>query len=166
MLVHIKLSNTHRVKKKNILKYIVERMHKKQIDVKLVKTWLIDDIVNLYKVGGWWKETYDPQGIPSLIAASFAFAVAVDTTIGKAVGMGRVLSDGISDAYIQDLVVIPEYRSQGVGKNLTQALIDHCLSKGVTWIALIAEPGSQEFYTEIGFTVMDRHTPMRYTKEQ
>jgi len=69
----------------------------------------------LYRAGGWWKDEYDPAEIPGLIRGSFAFAVAVEEESGRAVGMGRVISDGVSDAYIQDLVVLPEYRSRNVG---------------------------------------------------
>ncbi len=53
--------------------------------------------------------------LPRLIRGSFLFAVAVDRKTGHAVGMGRVISDGVSDGYIQDLVVLPEYRKTGIG---------------------------------------------------
>jgi ribosomal protein S18 acetylase RimI-like enzyme len=80
--------------------------------------------------------------------------------------MGRVLSDGVSDAYIQDLVVLPVYRGQSIGKKIAQKLIDFCLSKGITWIGLIAEPGSSKFYTTLGFKTMDQHIPMLFTREK
>ncbi len=135
-------------------------MLKKQIEIKLVTTWLIDDIVALYKAGGWWKEEYNPKSIHDLIQGSFAFAVAVDTIIGKAVGMGRVLSDGVSDAYIQDVIVLQEYRGLEIGKKIVQLLITHCKSKHIEWIALIAEPNSKEFYSALGFSEMKEYTPM------
>jgi GNAT superfamily N-acetyltransferase len=148
-------------KKKN-----ADDMEKKTIDIKIVDSWKIDDIVELYKAGGWWKEYYDKSGIPALIAGSFAFAVAVEGPSGKAIGMGRVLSDRISDAYIQDLVVFPEYRKHNIGTKLVRALIDHCHSKGVTWIALIAEPGTDAFYKTLGFKPMERYVPMLFPMER
>jgi ribosomal protein S18 acetylase RimI-like enzyme len=141
-------------------------MEENQIEIRLVDTWPLDDIVTLYKAGGWWKETYDKAGIPRLIKGSFAFAVAIDHQKGNAIGMGRVLSDGISDGYIQDLVLLPSYRGQNIGKRLVQVLIDFCFSKGIQWIGLIAEPGSSEFYSTLGFTPMKHYTPMLYTKEK
>lgn len=141
-------------------------MEKKQIEIQLITTWPADEIVQLYKAGGWWKDTYDTAGIPQLITGSFAFAVAVDPNTGKSVGMGRVISDGVSDAYIQDLVVLPSFRGQNIGKKIAQKLIDFCLSKGIVWIGLIAEPGSSAFYTSLGFKTMDQHIPMRYTMEK
>lgn len=141
-------------------------MEKKQIEIRLITSWPEDEIVQLYKAGGWWKDTYDKAGIPYLIEGSFAFAVAVDHNTGKSVGMGRVLSDGVSDAYIQDLVVIPLYRSQNIGKKIVQKLIKFCVSKGILWIGLIAEPGSSQFYTSLGFKTMEHHIPMLYKMEK
>ena len=139
-------------------------MNKNDIEIRLVDHWPINEIVDLYKAGGWWKETYTKDGLPLLLKGSFVFAVAVDTKTGKAIGMGRVLSDGISDAYIQDLIVLPEYRGQHIGKQLTTTLMDYCVSHGIHWIGLIAEPGSSRFYTTLGFQPMEHYIPMLYTK--
>jgi len=137
---------------------------KQNIDIRFVSSWPEDEIVSLYKAGGWWKESYDKSTIKSMIAGSFAFAVAVDKDTGKAIGMGRIISDGISDAYIQDFVVLPKYRRQGIGKQLLNFLLEHCLAKGILWIGLIAEPGQESFYSSLGFKPMKDHTPMRYQK--
>jgi ribosomal protein S18 acetylase RimI-like enzyme len=138
----------------------------KNIEIKFVKTWPSEEIVELYKAGGWWRDSYDPSGIKSLIDGSFAFAVAFDPKKGKAIGMGRVISDGVSDAYIQDMVVLPEYRKSGIGKKLVNFLLKHCLSKGLTWIGLIAEPNQDKFYSPLGFKTMKDHVPMKYQMEE
>ena len=136
------------------------------LEIRIVDSWPIDEIVELYKAGGWWKETYNKSGIPALIVGSFLFGVAVDSQTEKAIGMGRVLSDGVSDAYIQDFVILPKYRRCGIGKKLIQTLVHQCLSLGIQWIGLIAEPGSEFFYTDSGFRPMERHTPMRFHMEE
>lgn len=141
-------------------------MTNQDTDIKFVDNWSNEDIVALYKSAGWWKESYDPSAIKQLIKGSFAFVVAVDSRSGKAVGMGRIIADGASDAYIQDLVVLPEYRGQGIGKQLVNALLDRCLSKGMTWIGLISEPGQDGFYSSIGFKTMNNHIPMIYQIEE
>ena len=124
--------------------------------------WPEDEIVELYKAGGWWKESYNASGIKPLIKGSFAFAVVVDKNSGKAIGMGRIISDGVSDAYIQDLVILQKYRGQGIGKKLVDVLLKHCLSHGLTWIGLIAEPGQDEFYLPLGFKAMKNYVPMKF----
>lgn len=137
----------------------------KNIEIKFVKNWSTKDIVELYKAGGWWKDHYSSKGIDPLIKGSYAFAVVVDKENKKTIGMGRILSDGISDAYIQDLIILPNYRGKGIGKRLLEKLLNYCLSKGILWIGLIAEPGQDSFYKSYGFKKMQNYTPMLYQKE-
>ena len=140
-------------------------MKEKKIQIKLVDSWPEDEIVNLYKAGGWWKDYYDSSKLKYMIKGSFAFAVAVNKNLNKAIGMGRVISDGVSDAYIQDLVVLPEYRDTGIGSELVKTLLKYCLSKKIIWIGLIAEPGQYGFYSNIGFKTLKKYTPMKYKKD-
>jgi len=137
----------------------------RDIEIKFVEKWNIDEIVNLYKSGGWWKETYDKSSIPNLIKGSFAFAVVVDKKTKKTIGMGRILSDGFSDAYIQDLVMLKEFRNEGIGKKLVESLIKFCKSKNISWIALIAEPNQDDFYKKNGFKKMKNYIPMKYEEK-
>ena len=139
-------------------------MNKELIQIKIVDNWPDKDIVELYKAGNWWKDTYDSSGIKDLIKGSFAFAVAIDNKSKKAVGMGRLISDKVSDAYIQDLVVLPEYRDKGIGKKIVETLLDFCKSKNLHWIGLIAEPNQDGFYENLGFRTMKKHVPMRYQR--
>jgi len=136
-----------------------------KITVRLVRSWNEHEIAELYRVGGWWKEEYRESEIPALIRGSFLFAVAVQKTSGRAVGMGRVISDGVSDAYIQDLVVLPSCRGSGVGKQLVQALVTHCRNEGINWIGLVAEPATEEFYRPLGFAPMKGHVPLLYQED-
>src|SRR5208337_2316847 len=80
------------------------------VEFRRVESWDVQEIAELYRAGGWWKEEWDPKGIHPLIAGSLVFAVAVDVKTSRAIGMGRLISDGVSDGYIQDLVVHPQYR--------------------------------------------------------
>jgi len=133
--------------------------------VELVNSWDEDEIADLYRAGGWWKDEYRPEELRHLIRGSFAFAVASESKTGKAIGMGRVISDGVSDAYIQDLVVMPEYRTSGVGSAIVSRLLEKCRESGISWIALIAEPGSEPFYLPFGFRRMEGHIPMIYKED-
>ncbi|MCC7566108.1 MAG: GNAT family N-acetyltransferase [Methanomicrobiaceae archaeon] len=133
-----------------------------EIEIRMVTAWDEEAIADLYRAGGWWKEGWDPSGIAALIRGSFAFAVAVDTESGRAIGMGRVLSDGIADAFIEDVVVLSSYRHMGIGTMIVSALLERCRSANIGWIVLIAEPGLDEFYTPLGFLRMEGYIPMRY----
>lgn len=137
-------------------------MCSKDFEIKIVDSWSEDEIVDLYKAGGWWKDCYNKSRLKDLIKNSFVFMVVVEKRSGRAVGMGRLLSDGVSDAYIQDLVVLPTYRGQGIGKQLVKKLVEYCYLKGIHWIGLIAEPDQDEFYSKIGFKQMKNYIPMKY----
>jgi GNAT superfamily N-acetyltransferase len=137
-------------------------MNPEDITVSLVCSWDADEIVALYRAGGWWKDEYDPAEIPRLISGSFAFVVASEKKSGHAVGMGRAISDGVSDAYIQDLVVLPQYRGKDLGTAMVSLLIARCREAGISWIALVAEPGSEQFYLPLGFARMEGHVPLIY----
>jgi aralkylamine N-acetyltransferase len=64
------------------------------------------------------------------------------------VGAGRMLSDGICYAYINDLGVLSEYRGKGIGKELLMKLLEGEDSKPVH---LTSTFGNEEFYKKCGF---------------
>jgi aralkylamine N-acetyltransferase len=132
------------------------------IRVDLVRSWQEEEIVDLYRAAGWWKEEMDASRINDLIQGSFLFAVAIDISTGRAVGMGRVISDGIADAYIQDLVVQGDKRSWGVGTMILTKLLEECSLCKIAWIGLIAQPGKEDFYMSLGFAPMPGHVPMLF----
>jgi GNAT superfamily N-acetyltransferase len=131
-----------------------------RIEIRLVKAWEEEPIVELYRAGGWWREGMDPSRLHELISGSYLFAVAINISTGKPIGMGRVMSDGIADAYIHDVVVLEQWRKKGVGRMVVSALLEGCWSNGITWIGVIAQPGTEKLYRSLGFAPMDGHVPM------
>src|SRR5512145_98340 len=106
----------------------------------------VEEVVELYKSAGWWQETPEARAvIAPMIRGSLCFMVARSIE-GRIVGMARVISDGYSDAYIQDVVVQPNYRGRGVGRELVRRLTQFCLARKIAWIGLVAEPGTQGLY--------------------
>ena len=117
-------------------------------------------VCGLYKMAGWWKEPCSPDQVSRLISSSFCFITAWEED--NLVGMGRVISDSYSDAYIQDVFVHNNYRNQGIAGNIVSSLIKHCQENNIHWIALIATPGSSGIYEKLGFEKMIDHTPMQF----
>ena len=121
-------------------------------------------VVELYRAGGWWEESPAARVIiPQMISGSFCFIVAREPD-GRIVGMGRAISDGVSDAYIQDVVVRRELRGRGIGAEIVRRLAARCAEAGLGWIGLIAEPNTQEFYVPLGFAPMVGYQPMLLRK--
>lgn len=74
----------------------------------------------------------------------------------------RGISDGVSDAYLLDLIVHPDYRKNGIGKQIVNTLADHLKQKGIEWIVCIGVPGSESFYAKTNAKVMEGFTPYRF----
>jgi len=140
-------------------------VEKNNIIIEMVQDWPKEQIVELYKSGGWWQDDYESDGLDSLIKGSFAFAIAVDATTGNAVGMGRAISDGVSDAWLQDIVVLDDYRKRGIGRAIIEKLLQFCQEKKLGWIGLVAEPGTKEFYMPLGFDILPGE-PMVFKKKE
>ncbi len=123
----------------------------------------VSGVLELYRSAGWWEEGDDETAIPDLLAGAWAVGAALCN--GRLVGMARVLSDGRSDAYIQDVVVLPAFRQRGIGAGLVAFLRDHCVHAGLGWIGLVAQPGTESFYERLGFAPLPGHIAMRLVQE-
>jgi len=136
----------------------------KEVEYETVTSAPVEEIVNLYKAGGWWQESPEARAIiPGMIRGSLFFMVARNLD-GHIVGMARVISDGHSDAYIQDVVVLDSHRRRGVGRELVRRLTQLCLARKIAWIGLVAEPGTQSLYEDLGFGPLAGYQPMLYGK--
>ena len=119
------------------------------------------DVLALYRAAGWFGMSDPAPELDAMIANSFAVSAAFDPA-GRLVGMARALSDGVSDAYILDVVVDPAHRSRGIGREIVKRLADHLASCGVDWIVCVGVPGTESFYRAAGAATMDGHTPFRF----
>ena len=136
----------------------------REVEYEIVSSAPVEEIVELYKAGDWWQESPESRDvIPGMIKGSFCFMVARSLE-GRIVGMARVISDGYSDAYIQDVVVHKSLRGQGIGRELIRRLTQFCVARKIAWIGLIAEPGTQEFYEELGYGPLVGYQPMLHGK--
>lgn len=133
-----------------------------QVAIGPITSALPEDLKDLYKDAAWWDPSYDrdPGFLNHLAKDSAVFVGAFYKK--KMIGMGRALSDLVSDAYIQDVTVLKEYRGKGIGKIIIKTLVEELKKKGVDWIGLVAEPGTSAFYKELGFDVMKDHIPLKY----
>jgi len=136
-----------------------------EVKVEIIKTADTEQLKNLYRAAGWWNEdtdNTDPDLINKIIQGSFCFVVA--SINGRLVGMGRAISDGVCDSYIQDVVVLNEFRGRGVGALILDELIRYLKSKNINWITLVSEPEAVPFYLKYGFSQMPDCTPFTLEK--
>ncbi len=69
----------------------------------------------------------------------------------KLVGFGRMLSDGVAHAVLFDVIVLPEIQGNGIGKRITNKLLEVCKSNEIRDIQLFCAKGKIGFYEKFGF---------------
>lgn len=112
----------------------------------------INDVLHLYQAVGWTNYTNQPQMLAQALTHSLAIYLARDGE--KIVGLVRLIGDGFSSVFVQDLIVLPSYQRQGIGSTLMkQALSDY---KDTYQIQLATEESEKTlgFYRSLGFETL------------
>ncbi|MDD2648386.1 MAG: GNAT family N-acetyltransferase [Eubacteriales bacterium] len=108
------------------------------------------EVLALYEDAGWTAYTAAPEKLMRAIGASQSVLIARDES-GELCGMLRMVGDGETIAYIQDILVKDSARRSGVGR----ALVMKCrgLYPNIRQWVLLADnvPETRSFYTSCGF---------------
>ena len=84
----------------------------------------LEDVSHLYQAVGWTNYTHQPQMLEKALSHSLAIYLAHDGD--SVVGLARLVGDGFSSFFAQDLIVLPSYQCQGIGRDLMkEALGDY-----------------------------------------
>ncbi len=128
----------------------------------------VPDLWFLYLEAEWDTGALDevPDWITPAWQGSVAAVVACDKSTGRVVGMARAIGDGVSDAYIQDVAVTASWRKNGIGGAMVQELLKMLKELDCHWIGLIGQPGTGNFYKELGFEEMGAHLPMHFANRE
>ena len=115
----------------------------------------INDVLHLYQAVGWTNYTHQPQMLEKALSHSLAIYLALD---GNAVvGLVRLVGDGFSSIFVQDLIVLPTYQHQGIGSALMkEALADY---KDAYQVQLVTEQTEKTlgFYRSLGFETLSTY---------
>ena len=69
----------------------------------------------------------------------------------KLIGYIDSVSNGVTDAYIQDLMVCPDHQGKGIGTELMEKMIEHLKEKRIYMISVVYEESLKPFYERFGF---------------
>ncbi|WP_026391664.1 GNAT family N-acetyltransferase [Haploplasma modicum] len=71
----------------------------------------------------------------------------------KPIAVGRLVGDNITTFFIKDVIVIPEYKSNGAGKIIMEELLKYISLNAANhaYIGLMASLNSEGFYEKFGF---------------
>jgi N-acetylglutamate synthase-like GNAT family acetyltransferase len=74
-------------------------------------------------------------------------------------GSCRIMSDGVYDAIILDLIVHPSYQKKGIGALLMHTVLDKISQTPIREINLFCAQGKAGFYKKFGFKIRDNDAP-------
>ena len=115
----------------------------------------LEDVLHLYQAVGWTNYTNKPQMLEQSLSHSLVIYLALD---GDAVvGLIRLVGDGFSSVFVQDLIVLPSYQRQGIGRSLMkEALEDY---KDAYQVQLVTEQTEKNlgFYRFMGFEILSTY---------
>lgn len=113
----------------------------------------LDEIVKLYKSAGWINYLERIDILRQAYENSLCVLGAYDS--GQLIGMIRVVGDGQTIVFVQDIIVLPQYQRKGIGTKLLKTIIDKY--KYVYQMQLLTDntEKTKAFYRSLGFTVAD-----------
>ena len=125
------------------------------ITIKKQEIVKLEDVLHLYQAVGWTNYTHQPEMLEQALSHSLAIYVALDGD--TVVGLIRLVGDGFSSVFVQDLIVLPSYQRQGIGSSLMkEALKDY---KDAYQVQLVTEETERtlEFYRFMGFETLSTY---------
>ena len=136
-----------------------------KIEYRLTKDLPLPEAAFLYQEAGWFDKEETEESVAETLQKMFANSFMISCAFsgeGELLGLMRALSDGVSDAYILDLVVKKEFRKQGIGHKILRKLVAELKKCGIDWIVCIGVPGTESFYKNGGGEKMLSFTPYRF----
>ncbi|MFX3643811.1 GNAT family N-acetyltransferase [Streptococcus suis] len=118
-------------------------------------------VLDLYDSVGWTNYTDRPTMLQKALKHSLFVLAAFDG--GRLVGLLRAVGDGHSIVFIQDILVLPAYQRQGIGRQLLEQAIAHF--PGIYQLHLLTDNAekTRSFYEALGFTAVDSLGCVAYT---
>ena len=106
----------------------------------------------MLRASAGWRALSPAQAQKALAGSAFQIAARDG---GRTVGMTRLMTDNGYFAVVLDVVVLPEYQGQGIGREMLTRAVRHIqagLQPGEhSYTILTSAPGKEGFYEKVGF---------------
>lgn len=119
------------------------------INYKAGKKLSLEELLPLYQSVGWTNYTDKPDMLAAALRHSLYVLAAYQEE--QLVGLIRVVGDGYSSLLIQDLLVLPDYQRQGIGRELVRQTLAHFPDVYQIQLTTDATAKNQAFYQSLGF---------------
>lgn len=114
----------------------------------------LKQLINLYQSVGWTAYTEKPELLQQAVHNSLYVLGAFDHD--QLIGLIRVVGDGLTIIYIQDLLVLPAYQNQGIGSTLINRVRQEFRHVRQQVLLTMEEPETRAFYEKNGFSSCDQ----------
>ncbi|MHA7862571.1 GNAT family N-acetyltransferase [Tessaracoccus sp. Y36] len=109
-----------------------------------------EELVTLYDSVGWSVYTTDPERLYDAVSRSLRVVCARED--GHLVGLARVVGDGLTIVYLQDILVDPAHQRRGIGRHLFERVLEPFSDVRRQVLITDDEPGQRNFYESLGLT--------------
>ena len=110
----------------------------------------IQDLRRLYE-REWWTQGRSEAQVRRLVEHSEIIVGFCEADSRRLVAFARVLTDFTIKALLLDVIVDSDYRQQGLGRRLLDAVVAHPALKSVRHFELYCRPELVPFYARWGF---------------
>ena len=125
------------------------------ITIKKQEIVKLEDVLHLYQAVGWTNYTHQPQMLAQALSHSLVIYLALD---GDAVvGLIRLVGDGFSSVFVQDLIVLPSYQRQGIGSSLMKEALEDFKEAYQVQLATEQTEKNMGFYRSMGFETLSTY---------
>ena len=121
-----------------------------------------EQLERLYNDAGWYAYTQNLEILQQAMELSLEVISAWDNE--ELVGLIRVVGDGLTIIYIQDILVLNTYQNNGIATQLMKQVLEKY--NNVRQKVLLTEeaPDVRHFYEKNGFQSCDRGTLVAFAK--
>ena len=120
------------------------------LDYEITKTITPAEYMSMREAVGWG--LFPLEEAEKSLKDSYIWCIRVES---RAIGLGRVIWDHGYVIYIADIIVLPEYQGQGLGRVIMEnimAFIHEQLKPGYRFmVSLSSAKGKDTFYEKFGF---------------
>ncbi|WP_459335495.1 GNAT family N-acetyltransferase [Arthrobacter sp. TMS2-4] len=110
----------------------------------------LSEVLALYGAVEWLAYTKDPDNLQRALEGSSTLVAARDGE--TLVGLARVVSDGASICYLQDILVRPSHHRRGIGRALAERALEQYPHVRQKVLITDDEPQQKAFYEALGYT--------------
>ena len=117
----------------------------------------VDAIWSFLSTEAYWSRWRSRDDLDRQLRGAWRVVGGYLDQAGEQVAFARAVSDGVGDAYLADVYVLPDHRGLGLGRRLVSTMIDNGPGAAFRWTLFTAD--AHELYRSYGFAEPD-HTAM------